>query len=138
MREVLGGAAGLLLAGIICASAQPMLQCSVPQKAGSVAELIFGRKVGNRVAVTERRWARFVDLEITPRFPAGLSIIDVKGQWHDRKRGMIVHEPSKVVMIVLPGEPTDQERLGQIIEAYKTQFHQHSVPLIIRPACIAF
>jgi hypothetical protein len=80
----------------------------------------------------------FVDREITPRFPAGLSVIDVKGQWHNRKRGIIVREPSKVVIIVLPGEPTDQERLGQIVEAYKTRFRQQSVGLIIRPACVAF
>jgi hypothetical protein len=139
MRKVLGCAAGLLIAaGVVGASAQPMLQCSVPQKAGAIAELMFGRKIGDRVAVTEKRWARFVDREITPRFPAGLSIIDVKGQWHDRRRGAIVREPSKVVVIVLPGEPTDQERLGQIIEAYKTRFRQQSVGLIIRPACIAF
>jgi hypothetical protein len=112
--------------------------CSGAQKPAAVAELLFGRKIGGRLAVTEARWSQFVDREITPRFPAGLSIIDVKGQWRDTKRGTIVREPSKIVVIVLPGEASDHERLDQIMEAYKSRFRQQSVGLIIRPACVLF
>ena len=108
------------------------------QKPAAVAELMFGRKIGNRIGVSEQRWTRFVDREITPRFPAGLSVMDVKGQWRDSERGTIVREPSKMVMIVLPGEATDQERLQAIIDAYKKRFRQQSVGLIVRPACVAF
>jgi len=99
---------------------------------------MFGRKIGNRIAVTESRWARFVDREITPRFPDGLSVVDAKGQWRDRERNVIVHEPSKLVTIVLPGDPADQIQLGEIIEAYKRRFKQQSVGVIVRPACVAF
>jgi hypothetical protein len=63
MRTIVRGTAGLLLVtSVVGASAQPMLRCS-----GAIAELMFGRKVDDRIAVTEKRWARAVDREITPR-----------------------------------------------------------------------
>jgi hypothetical protein len=127
-----------LLAGMPAALAQPALQCPTAQKSMAVAELLFGRKIGDRVAVTESRWARFVDREITPRFPDGLSVVDAKGQWRDRERNRIIREPSKLVTIVLPGEAADDERLRQIIDAYKRAFRQQSVGLIVRPACVSF
>jgi hypothetical protein len=138
--RVLAAALGLLVlvAGINRAAAQSSLQCSGAQKPAAVAELLFGRKIGNRIAVTESKWARFVDREITPRFPDGLSVVDAKGQWRDRERNVIVREPSKLVTIVLPGDPADQIRLGQIIEAYKRRFKQQSVGVIVRPACVSF
>jgi hypothetical protein len=35
--------------------------------------------------VTETNWARFVDREIAPRFPDGLSVVDAKQQWRVRR-----------------------------------------------------
>jgi len=138
--RVLAAALGLLALGAALdpAAAQPALQCSGMQKPAAVAELLFGRKISGRVAVSERQWARFVDREITPRFPDGLSVVDAKGQWRDRERNVIVREPSKLVTIVLPGDTADDQRLRQIIEAYKKRFRQQSVGLIVRPACVSF
>jgi hypothetical protein len=117
------------------AQAQPF-QCPGEQK--QIAELWFGRKIGDRVAVTESKWARFVDREITPRFPDGLSVVDGKGQWRDSERNKIVREPSKLVTIVLAGKSDDNERLAAIIDAYKKMFRQQSVGLVVRPACVKF
>jgi len=111
-------------------------QCPGEQR--QVAELMFGRKVGDRIAITETKWSRFVDQEITPRFPDGLSVVDARGQWRDTERNRIVREPSKLVTIVLPGKGGDNERLAQIIEAYKRAFRQQSVGLVVRAACVAF
>ena len=41
-------------------------------------------------------------------------------------------------MIVLPGKDDDVERLNEIAEAYKSQFRQQSVGVILRPACVSF
>jgi hypothetical protein len=119
------------------AAAQP-LACSSPQKPQQVAELMFGRKIGDRIGVSEAQWARFVDREITPRFPDGLTVLDARGQWSDPDRKRIVREPSKVVTIVLPGKPDDGERLTAIVENYKKNFRQQSVAVIVRPACVSF
>ena len=107
-------------------------------KPQQVAELMFGRKTGDRMRVSDAAWARFVDREITPRFPAGLTIIDARGQWRDPDRNRIVREPSKLVQIVLPGKDEDQQRLDQIAAAYKSRFHQQSVGIIVRAGCVAF
>jgi hypothetical protein len=135
---------GFLLAIALCvasattAASQAALECRISQKANAIAELMFGRNIGGRLGVTEAKWRRFVDREITPRFPAGLTITDARGQWQDARRKTIVREPSKIVMIILPGEATDNDRLGEIVAAYKTRFRQDSVGLIVRPACVSF
>ena len=41
-------------------------------------------------------------------------------------------------MIAMPPGADNDERLQQIIEAYKTRFKQQSVGLIVRPACVSF
>jgi Protein of unknown function (DUF3574) len=126
----------LVLAATGEAGAQPS-ECRVgnPQQ---VAELMFGRNIGDRIGVSEAAWARFVDREITPRFPDGLSVVNIKGQWLDGERKRIMREPSKLVIIVLPGKPEDEQQLGAIVEAYKKAFRQQSVGIILRPACVSF
>ena len=108
------------------------------QKPQQVAELLFGRNIGDRLGVSETQWGRFVDREISPRFPEGLTVLDAKGAWRDTAHHTIVHEPSKVVEIVLPGKPDDVEQLNQIAQAYKTRFRQQSVGIVVRAACVSF
>jgi hypothetical protein len=119
------------------AQAQPA-DCRVGQKPAQVAELMFGRNVGARTAVSESQWGRFVDREIMSRFPEGLTVYDAGGQWRDRASNKILRERSKVVQIVLPGHDEDVARLNEIAEAYKARFKQHSVITIVRPACVSF
>ena len=83
-------------------------------------------------------FAAFLASELTPRFPDGLTVVDAQGQWRNKKRGAIIREPSKLVQIVLPGQVGDIARLNEIVAAYKTRFKQHSVVMIVRPACVSF
>jgi Protein of unknown function (DUF3574) len=129
----------LLLAAEIRVDAQtPAQSCHGTRQPKEVAELMFGRDIGNRVGVSETAWAQFVAREMTPRFPDGLTITDATGQWRDRDSGRIVREPSKHVEIVLPGNDDDEARLDAIVAAYKRQFHQQAVGVIVRPACVSF
>jgi len=114
------------------------LSCHGTQQPKEIAELLFGRDIGNHVGVSETAWARFVAREMTPRFPDGLTITDAIGQWRDRDSGKIVREPSKHVEIVLPGNKDDDARLDAIVTAYKRQFRQQAVGMIVRPACVSF
>ena len=66
------------------------LACSSPQKPQQVVDLLFGRKIGGRIGVTEAQWAKFVDREITPRFPDGLTVFNAYGQWRDAEHNRIV------------------------------------------------
>ena len=133
-----------LVAAALCtvaagAAAQgPTPSCQGTQQRRGVAELLFGRDIGDRIGVSEPAWRRFVAREITPRFPDGLTVTDAVGQWRDPDSGRIVREPSKRVEIVLPGNADDAARLDAIVSAYKRQFHQRSVGLIVQSACVAF
>jgi len=114
-------------------AAQPMLQCSGVQKPWTVAELLFG---GGRVS--QAAWEVFLEAEVTPRFPDGLTVYDAKGQWRNPETKKISRERTKVVMIAMPPGADNDARLQAVIEAYKTRFKQQSVGLILRPSCVSF
>lgn len=134
---VLAAAFSTGLAGPVSArSAAPL--CHPPQRPREVAELMFGRDIGQHVAVSVSAWKRFLAREITPRFPDGLTVTSATGQWRDRSTGAIVNEPSLLVSIVLPGNADDQDRLDAIVAAYKRRFHQQSVGVVEQSACVSF
>jgi hypothetical protein len=134
-----GVAAAMLVLTLSGPSATQPAECRNPQKAQHVAELIFGRSIGGgRVEVSDEQWMLFVDTEITPRFPDGLTVFDAAGQWRDKSSNRITRESSKIVLIVLPGGAEDVPRLNEVVEAYKRRFGQQSVGMILRPACVSF
>jgi hypothetical protein len=112
--------------------------CHGNQQIRKVAELLFGRDIDRHLGVSNSDWAHFVARELTPRFPDGLTVSDALGQWRDRENGGIVREPSKRVEIVLPGNAHDDEKLDAIVAVYKRSFHQQSVGVIVRSACVSF
>ncbi|MFO1012483.1 MAG: DUF3574 domain-containing protein [Caulobacteraceae bacterium] len=111
--------------------------CPAGTSAMPTAELFFGRNIGSEIGVSEDDWRTFLAEEVTPRFPAGLSVTDVAGQWRDAD-GTIVREPSKALFLVLSGGPGEAERIEAIREAYKTRFGQHGVMLVRGRACVSF
>jgi hypothetical protein len=131
-------AALLALALTTGAALAQTLACHGVQKPREIAELMFGRNIGNRLGVSEAAWSGFVAREMTPRFPDGLTVVDATGQWRDTKTGKVVREPSKRVEIVLPGAGDDEDKLDAIVAAYKKQFRQQAVGVAVRPACVAF
>jgi hypothetical protein len=139
MRTVALAVLAVVLAHLLPGAAgAEVITCAGPHKPQHVAELIFGRSVRGPVDVTDAQWTLFVDDEITPRFPDGLTIYDATGQWRDKASKKITRETSKIVLIVLPGHPDDLARLNEIAEAYKRTFGQQSVGMIVRPACVSF
>ena len=131
-------AAAILLLALAHASGAgaQLLDCRSGQRSTEVAQLLFGRNIGNRFGVSESAWSRFVDREIVPRFPDGMTVFDATGRY--RLANRVARERSKIVEIALPGTPEDMVRLNEIVEAYKSRFKQQSVGLIVRPACVSF
>jgi hypothetical protein len=141
MRAVCGCLLGAILLSTAAntAGAQTLaLVCHGAQRPGTIAELLFGRDIGGHLGVSEAAWRRFVAREIAPRFPDGLTVASASGQWRDRKSGKIVREPSKLVLIALPGNADDQARLDAVVAAYKREFRQQSVGFIVQSACVSF
>lgn len=129
----------LLLAA--CTPATPPTEtssCSADEAERVVASMYFGRNIGGALGVDDAEWAAFLDSEVTPRFPDGLTVTDVDGQWRDSETGAIVREPSKVLTLFLGDERADREKLDVIAEAYKTQFQQQAVALVVERSCVTF
>jgi len=113
------------------------LACPVGHEAMRTAQLFFGRNVTGGADVDAAAFSRFVDDELTPRFPDGLTVIDGGGQWRSPS-DVLVREASKVVFLVLPQKPDILERLDAVRAAYKARFSQDSVLLVTQPACVSF
>lgn len=131
----------LLLVPILAscaATGAPSSACPAGSDGMTVAELYFGRNIGDRVGVSDEAWQRFVDTEVTPRFPAGLSVLDADGQWRDSATGRVVREPSKVLVLALPDAAAASPDLAAIADAYKAAFGQQAVMTVTRPACVSF
>jgi hypothetical protein len=139
MRSSLAFSVLVLVATGTGAPAQPAAApCHGTQQSRTVAELLFGRNIGRSIGVSESDWAGFVAREMAPRFPDGLTITNAVGERRDPDTGSIAEEPSKHVEIVLPGNADDEARLDAVVAAYKRDFHQQSVGVIVRSACVSF
>jgi hypothetical protein len=112
--------------------------CAAGAEARVVATMYFGRKIGGELGVSEAAWDAFVDAEITPRFPDGLTVADAEGQWRDSETGAIVREPSKQLTVFLGEEARDRAALEAVAEAYKERFQQQAVALVIERSCVSF
>ena len=126
----------VLIAHIGAAAAQTV-ECRAPHQRMLAIDLLFGRGSGG-LRVSEQAWTQFLAREVTPRFPAGLTVIDASGQWRNPQDRTIIRERSKMVMIVVSENPPVQERIDAITDAYKRQFKQQSVGVVIRTACASF
>ena len=131
---------GLLLALTLGACATPAAQAPTACPAGheplQTAQLFFGRNTGAKQGVSQAQFQAFVDEEITPRFPNGLTVLEGGGQWRG-DANVLIREASKVVVLVLP--PRGANRLlDEVRKAYKTRFNQESVLLVIQDSCVSF
>lgn len=103
-----------------------------------VVEMLFGRNIGSRVGVSQKAFRRFVDQEITSRFPDGFTLLDTIGQFRAPGSRSIVREPGKQIVIALTDEVRDLPRVREVVETYKSRFNQHSVAVISHRSCVAF
>ena len=125
--------AALALTG--CASFQA--PCPAGHDARQRVDLYFGRNIGDRLGVSEQDFEAFVEQEVSPRFPDGLTITDGQGRWRGGDK-TIVREPSKVITLVVDGTAEVQAHIDAIRAAYKARFKQEAVMEIASPACVGF
>jgi hypothetical protein len=91
-----------------------------------------------RKGVTEDQWLAFLDHEVTPRFPYGLSVQDIYGQWQGRQQSQPVRLRSKVLIIVYPNTPENQAAIEAIRTAWKRITGDQSVLRVTTPAEVSF
>ncbi len=79
----------------------------------------------------------FLDREVTPRFPEGLTLLDAQGRWRN-PAGRVTREPSKLLILVLPGRRDDRAQVRAIASAYNARFDQQSVLISFEERCVLF
>ena len=91
-------------------------------------ELYFGtdKKGGGRVTAEE--WDKFLESEVTPRFPGGFTVLEGYGQFKD-SGGKIVREASIILVLFYPKKQREAVNLKveELRTNYKKQFNQESV-----------
>lgn len=88
-------------------------------------ELYFGRSRTGGI-ISQAEFQKFLNAEITPRFPDGLTVIDAYGQFRNRQ-GIIIKEPTKIVILIYSNSREKRQAIQEIVNFYKSQFQQESV-----------
>ena len=101
-----------------------------------IVRLYFGRSAPSGL-ISAERFQAFVDREIVPRFPAGLTIYHTQGVWRG-KTGIPAQEPSDVVEIVAVPLATARGLAETIADRYKAEFAQESVLIVTLPGTATF
>lgn len=100
-------------------------------------ELFFGTAKPDGVAVTEAEFRAFVDHEVTPRFPEGLTLRKVDGQFMGED-GMTIKEESYVLILLYPiaTQKENNEAIEAIRRLYTSQYQQESVLRVDDPLLV--
>jgi len=122
-----------------CAQPGAPLVCTAPLKPALEVDLYFGRDKKGGGEVSEAEWAAFLSDTVTPRFPDGLSVLNVEGQAREPQSGSqpgrIVRERTKLLVVVVFDAPAHRGKVREIIETYNSRFGQHSVFRSEQPVC---
>lgn len=102
-------------------------------------ELFFGLSKAKGAEVTNSEFQRFVDREITPRFPDGLTLLVGQGQFKNSSQ-VIVREPSRLLILIYLMEKgnNSNQKIEEIREVYKKTFQQESVLRTDDLSCVSF
>lgn len=103
-------------------------------------ELYFGIALADdpSPARTEEKWRAFLDREVTPRFPDGLSVFDVYGQWRSKGQEQPVRQRSKVLVVLYPDTPQHRADIDAVRAAWKRETGDQSVLKVTQPAEVSF
>lgn len=88
--------------------------------------------------VSEMDWRTFLDSEVTPRFPSGLSVLDVYGQWQGKNEHAPERLRSKMLIIDYPDNDENRAKIEAIRAAWKLKTGDQSVMRVTEGADVSF
>lgn len=88
--------------------------------------------------ISESKWREFLDKEVTPRFPDGLSVVDVYGQWQGKGQSAPERLRSKMLIIDYLDSQQNREKVQAIRAAWKQMTGDQSVMRVTEPADVSF
>ena len=132
-----GIALGATSSWLATVSAGPGLLCEASARPRDRLEMLFGMNRSQGTPVTDGEWAGFLDTEVTPRFPAGLTVLRGPGQWRGQD-GRLSKEQSNMLIIWHQRTAQADADIEAIRAAYKQQFDQESVMRVDSTSCVSF
>ena len=111
--------------------------CRGDAKTMSQLELLFGASRKGGSEVTDAEWTSFLDTEVTPRFPDGLTVLTGSGQWRTDS-GVLTKERSRMLIIWYRLVADSDGKIEAIRSAYKARFKQDSVMRVDGTSCVSF
>ncbi|MDX2110163.1 MAG: DUF3574 domain-containing protein [Verrucomicrobiota bacterium] len=138
-----------MICGVSTARAETATQVTTTLQADSArpasaqwvrSELYFGLgKLGVKHAgVSDKEWQAFLDKEVTPRFPDGLTVFEAYGQWRDAGQKSPQRERSKVLIILHENTPERRAALDAIRSAWKILTKEQYVLLVTQAVEVSF
>ena len=100
-------------------------------------ELVFGMSRATGPDITEAEFQSFIDDQVTPRFPDGLTVVTGNGQFRD-SRGTIIQEKSKLLILLYPFTRATSKKVDEIRAEYQAMFQQQSVLRVDEEQCVSF
>jgi len=88
--------------------------------------------------VSEAKWRDFLDREVTPRFPDGLSVVEVYGQWQGAKQSSPERLRSKLLIVDYPDTQENRDKVEAIRSAWKKMTGDQSVLRVSQPVDVSF
>jgi hypothetical protein len=88
--------------------------------------------------IGEAAWRDFLDKEVTPRFPDGLSVLDVYGQWQGKQETKPERLHSKLLVIDYPDTAENRGKIEAIRAAWKQRTGDQSVLRVTQAADVSF
>jgi hypothetical protein len=115
----------------------PAMACRVGSAPMARVELFFGLGKRDGGTISDADWAAFLDAEVTPRFPAGLTVLSGYGQWRS-EMGPLTKEASRVLLVWYAPAPDSERKIEAIRTAYRERFSQDSVMRVDGRSCVSF
>lgn len=95
----------------------------------AASEIYMGRNIPGGGEVSEQQFSEFLATQVTPAFPAGLTVHDAYGQMQDSDL-QIVKQKTKVLLLVHEDSAASADAVKKVIFAYRSRFGNPQVMLM--------
>jgi hypothetical protein len=99
--------------------------------------IYFGRNRPEGGTVSDADWEAYLDSVVTPRFPAGFTVVEAEGHWRGES-GVVERERTEVMTLLHPGDDASRSAVQVLTEEYVRRFHQEAVLRERLAACARF
>jgi hypothetical protein len=139
-RSAAAAFAVLVLAGCTEPAAQSAAAPAAPAAAANcppatIAMVRYELHLGGDVG--DNDFSDFLDTEVTPRFPRGVTVIDAHSQAQEMNNA-ISKEGSRILLVVVPNTLTGSAYVSAIGAAYNERFGQDGALLVQANVCAGF